>query len=60
MRVADRISTEILEELMERGIRIPKKDYLNCECVIADIIIKRVKGILAWETDLQDIEKVLV
>ena len=59
MRIADKISNRILEEL-EDGVRlkIKKEKYLNTECLVADIIADEIKRWLGYDVDLNEFQDV--
>lgn len=58
MRIADRIALKILEDIEEKtGKNFTKKEYLDLECMVADIIKEELNKWLGWDTDLQEFEE---
>lgn len=58
MRIADRIALRILEDVEEKtGNNFTKEQYLELECMVADIIKEEINKWLGYDTDLQKFEK---
>jgi hypothetical protein len=55
MRISDIIANKILDVIEERFNLYPKrKDYLDAECAIADIITKEINYWLNYDVDLNE------
>jgi len=58
MRIKDRIANRIIEKLEDEfNVKITKKDYLNAECMVADLIEKELSDWLRFDTDFNEISK---